>query len=312
MLNNDIGQELSQISLTGTRALILLGLLIQEPRSLAEIKQEFIKFKVMEPSHSYDIIRIDLNTLRTMGCEISRADKRTNGKYVLLRHPFELDINKNEISLLKRAFNKIKENSNIEVLIKFDKLLKKLSGQVYDQQLKEQLIGISPLKKYSEKDINTLASDCRNKKTLLLKYHSPVSKSSSEKQITAEKLIFKNDKIYLYGYDHSIDENVTLNIKRILKIISRKDTDNYTQSNSVTIKFKLTNFGVSGLDESEKILSGDAKDGFIIEGEYHNNFVATQRILSFGSACTVLEPQNFKESIIALLKKMKEIYKNDQ
>ena len=79
--------ELNQISLTGMRALILVGLLIKAPRSLEEIKETFINYNIMEKSHSNDIIRIDLNTLRAMGCEISRASIKTNYKYVLTKHP---------------------------------------------------------------------------------------------------------------------------------------------------------------------------------------------------------------------------------
>ena len=60
--------ELRQISLTGTRALMLVGLLMKAPRSLEEIREAFIERKIMEPEHSDDILRIDLNTLRTMGC----------------------------------------------------------------------------------------------------------------------------------------------------------------------------------------------------------------------------------------------------
>ena len=70
----------------------------------------------------------------------------------------------------------------------------------------------------------------------------------------------------------------------------------------------MTNFGSEGLDENEKIIEGNISEGFIIKGQYHNEFLAIQRILSFGSACTVIKPNDFKEKIIESLKKMKEIY----
>lgn len=308
MLNTGIGQDLCQISLTGIRAIMLLGLLIQAPRSLEEIREEFIKCQIMEEDNSYDILRIDLNTLKLMGCEISRADKRTNNKYVLLKHPFEIEITDEEFKLLKKVVNRIKETANLEQLAKYDGLFRKFAEQISDNDTKEKLIGLSPLKKYSKDLINTLRSDCKFKRTLVLNYKSPASKTADEKEIVAQELVFKNDKIYLYGFDNSKKESVTLNIKRILKIISRSNKDDVFNSTNIKITFKLTNFGVSGLTDNEKILSGNFEDGFIIEGNYHNDFVATQRILSFGPACTVYEPQDFKEHIIELLKKMKEIY----
>ena len=53
--------DLNQISLTSVRALVLLGLLMRAPRTFSEIKQTFVDLKIMEPDHSDDIIRIDLN-----------------------------------------------------------------------------------------------------------------------------------------------------------------------------------------------------------------------------------------------------------
>ena len=76
--------DLNQISLTGIRAIVLLGLLIVQPRTLEEIRRAFIEFNIMEESHSNDIIRIDINTIKSIGCEVSRADSKTNYQYVLL------------------------------------------------------------------------------------------------------------------------------------------------------------------------------------------------------------------------------------
>ena len=119
-------EDLCQISLTGVRSLVLLGLLMQEPRSLEEIRAKFIEYNILDETHSNDILRIDLNTLRSIGCEISRAGKKTNYKYTLLKHPFDLKITNEEINLLKRVYNKIKNNLSINALIQYDKLFKKM------------------------------------------------------------------------------------------------------------------------------------------------------------------------------------------
>ena len=74
------------------------------------------------------------------------------------------------------------------------------------------------------------------------------------------------------------------------------------------MEIKSDRFGVAGLGKNESIISGDFENGFIIEGVYHNDFVATQRILSFGASCTVYEPQDFKEHIVELLRKMRNTY----
>ena len=309
VINKDIEQDLCQISLTGTRSLVLLGLLIQAPRSLEEIREEFIKFNIMKEYHSNDILRIDLNTLRSIGCDITRADKKTNNKYVLLKHPFNLNITQEEVKLLKRALNKVKEHADLEHMMKYHELFCKIAEHISDKDIKEQIIGLSPLRKYSMEKINELVFYCKHKKELKLSYQPPAINNPIEMNIYTQKLVFKNDKIYLYGFDTSKNEAVTLNIKCILNILGCKDCDNNTTTPTpITVKFKLTNFGVSGLDENENILEGNAEKGFLVEGKYHNTFTAVQRILSFGSACTVIEPEEFKTNIIQILKKMRNLY----
>ena len=140
-------------------------------------------------------------------------------------------------------------------------------------------------------------------------YKSPNSNNKSTKQIALNKLVYKNDKLYLYAYDLDKKEAVTLNIDRIIEILSREDNNEYRTDNldPITIQFRLKDFGVNGLEECENIVEID-KNGYIILGNYHNEFVAMQRILSFGSNCTVLNPEKFKKQLIETLKSMKEAY----
>ena len=308
MIESSQKKDLSQISLTGVRSLILFGLLLKSPMSLEEIKNAFISFNIMEGSNSYDIIRIDINTLRSIGCKISRADKRTDNKYVLLSHPFNISITDEEISVLKRALTKIKQGADINVLSTYDELFKKISEHLQDSQMSEILRGLCPLKNYDISLVEKLKSAYKTKKILKLEYKAPNFKKTLEKEVIINSVIMKNDKLYLYGIDKNSKDSVTLNIKRILKIISQSDNDGSIQSTPVKVKFFLKDFGISGLDDNEKIISGNFDEGFIIEGEYYNNFLATQRILSFGINCTVLEPETFKNNIISILKKMRDIY----
>lgn len=301
-------EELSQLSLTGLRSLILLELLIKEPRSLEDIRKEFIKYSIMEDSNSDDILRIDINTLKLMGCEISRADHRTNNKFVLLKHPFKINLEEDEISTLKRAYNKLKEKADVTTLIRFDNLFKKISEHVSDDKIKEQLAGISALKNYRSDIINNLKLACHKKYTVSFVYREPINKKENTKDIIADKIVLQNDKLYFYGVDKNSKQPFYFNIKRILKILSLNENNDNITANPTTVKFYIKEFGYSGLEDCEIILSGDIPEGFVVEGNYHNEFYATQRILSFGPKCKVLEPESFKNKNIEILKKMKDVY----
>ena len=146
MLKIDGVTDLNQISLTGVRSLALIGLLIVAPMSLEEIREAFINMKIMEKDASDDILRIDLNTIKAMGCEISRSCAKTSYKYVLSKHPFSISVNEDDIKLLKRIYDKIKTTANVSLLIDYDTLFNKISSYIYDETIKEAFLGISILK----------------------------------------------------------------------------------------------------------------------------------------------------------------------
>ena len=299
--------DLNQISLTGLRAIVMLGLLIKAPHSLEDIRQIFVKYNILEPSQPADILRIDLNTLKHIGCKISRATRKTNFKYVLLENPFAIKIDENDIKLLKKVYKRLKAEADIEALISFDELMRKISEHVFNADYKESVLGISVLKRFDVDMIKCLLEDCKYKKTLKLVYKRPTSKQDVEKEIIAQKLVFQNDQIYLYGIDNSIGESTVLSIRRIIKIISRRLQECSITPKLVNVKFLLKRCNPDILTEAENVVE-ILEDGFIAQGAYYNKFLATQRMLSFGSKCTVLEPESFKELIIEKLKEMRKVY----
>ena len=299
--------EINQVSLTGVRALIILALLIESPKSFKEIHQSLIDYKLMQAGDSTDIIRIDINTLKNSGCEITRAGSKTNFKYTLLKHPFSMEFTKEEISVLKRAYNKIKSSSGIELMLKYDELFKKLAANVTDCAGKEVLYGISVLKNLNTGIIKELIEDCAAKRTLTLMYQNPSAKEASQKVVSAQKVALQNDSVYLYCFDFAKKESVTLNIKRILSIISRISDGRNIEIKTTNVKFFLKNSSLSDIDDDEVIVE-ELPDSKVIEGKYYNDFIAMQRILSFGADCTVLEPADFREKVIEKLKSMKGVY----
>ena len=304
--------DLCQISLTGARAIVLLGLLIEAPRSLEEIRDAFVQMKLMSGDNSDDIIRIDMNTLKIMGCEISRSCARTNYKYELLNHPFLLDISKEEINVIKKAYKIAKEDADIDLLFHYDSLFTKLASFVKENEVKEDILGLSPLKYYDIDLLKQLAKDCRLNNSIQINYKSPVSKSASAKNIIAQKIVLKNDKLYLLCHNLDKDEASMFNIKRINSVISRENgSSSIPENKSVKVKFLLKRFTVAGILENEKIIESNTNGSSVIEGDYHNEFIAIQRILSFGPACTVIEPENIKQKVIEKLLSMREVYKND-
>lgn len=309
MLVLDGKTDLNKISLTGVRAIALIGLLAEAPRSLEEIRQAFLKMKIMDESHSDDILRIDLNTIKSFGCEISRSCAKTGFKYVLTKHPFTIPVTKEDIKVLKRLFNSIKGIVDISRLFKFDRLLNKIAGYIYDDELREMFYGISPLKHYDGAILNSLITDCENENTITIMYQKASAKLPKATEISAQRLVYKNNKFYLYGYDLNKKVSVTLPISRIKSIESRKTTNKKTNGSPFKVKFELKNYDADFLADEETVVNKN-EDTILVEGQYFNEFLAIQRILYFGSKCTVIEPLDFRNKIISKLKEMRKVYEN--
>ena len=299
--------ELNQISLTGMRSIVLIGLLIVKPRSLEEIRKAFIDLGIMENENSDDILRIDLNTLKVMGCEISRASRKTDFKYVLGKHPFTFKMEEDETKILKKVYNRIKENADIVTLLDFDDLFKKIASHVGEEQTREALLGISILKYYNIQLIRDLLTDCKEHNTLDVIYKKPTSNNESRKEINAQKVVFQNDKVYLYGYDLEKQDSIILNIKRIRSIEGRRPQDENLEPKLKKVKFLLKGSRTEDLLENEQIIE-TKENGYIIEGKYYTDFIATQRVLSLGANCVVLEPVEFRNSVVNKIKEMRKIY----
>lgn len=299
--------ELNQISLTGVRGIVLIGLLISQPRSLEEIRKTFIELGIMEDENSDDILRIDLNTLKIMGCEISRASARTDFKYVLGKHPFAFNIEDYELSLLKKAYNLAKSKVDIFGILAYDDLFKKIASRVCDEDKKEALLGISVLKRYDTQMLKDLLLDCNQNRTLHLTYKKTPSVNEEQKEIVAQKLVFQNDKVYLYGYDLKKEDSVVLLANRIKSILTRKLEKAKFNQTFTKVRFTLTADDFIELQDDETILS-NTDNFYKIEGNYHNEFLAVQRILSLGSKCVVTEPEEIKNTVIARLKEMRAVY----
>lgn len=300
-------KELNKISLTGLRALLFIGLLVDKPCSLKEIKQTLIDYKILNEKSSDDILRIDLNTIKKMGCELTRPCASNGYKYVLTKHPFNLKISKEEVSALKRIYNKAKEKANLQTFFAYDNLFKKLANCVSEENIKEQLLGISVLKYYDMEELKELIIDCQHKKTLEFLYKKTTSKKEEKREVVAQKIEIKNDKLYLYGFDVEKQESRVFNIRRIISVLSRKIKKGDFEIQLTKIKFILNNTDSDELEDNEKIVEV-LDEGFLVEAEYYNDFIAIQRILSFGANCILLEPYGLKDKIIEKIKEMRKNY----
>lgn len=295
-----------QISLTGVRAIVILALLNIKPSTFEEIKEFLIESNIVTREYSIDTIRIDLNTLKYIGCDISKATKRTDNKYILRSHPFQLQLSPEEVNTLAKIYKHIYKNLSLERLLEYDNLFEKLADGVESEYTKEVLKGISVLKGLDKSLIYEVLNDAKRHSRLKILYTAGNSRDE-EYDITVEKLGFRSDKLYIYCFNHSINKRTFLNFSRLKKVLVRSLRSENVSGEDVVVEFNLRNYKDYELEETEQILSTDDNIAYI-KGVYYTDFIALQRILSFGSDCVIIAPSELKRVLLDRLHSMRKQY----
>lgn len=298
--------DAKQVSMTGARALILLLALMEGEKTFEEIRDLFIESGFSEKQYSIDTVRIDINTLKQIGCKITKATKRNNHKYRLISQPMVLSLNEENVSVLKSLYKKALSNMVPEKIVAYHKLFTKLADMVEDEEIKVRLYNISILKSYDIELLEELVLDAKKNNKIKILYH-PAGTTEYEYDITLEKISVRNGKLYIYCYNHTMRQRMFLKFERIKAILCKMFDKGSPIGLDTCVKFKLKNHRDYIFEDIETIIE-EHEDYAIVEGRYFNEFIAIQRILSFGADCTVLEPSEIKKAVIQKLKEMRSIY----
>ena len=304
--NNKITYNL--MSFTAFKTLLIFSLLLEAPRSYQDIIAYFEDHDFINEKISIDTIRVYINSLRRAGCVISKTKRAEGSKFVLDSHPFELTVSHEQIKPITKVYKTIAKTVDLSELVMLEKFLRKIAENIKNEEFKNALNKTSLLTGMDTELLENLLSCCKGKKQIILKYNSPRS-GITNLEIICDKMAFENGKLYLYGTSLDFSQSIYLQVARIIDIeLIKSDKTKNIDIEEIKIKFKVrADYRELQLKDNEKLLEV-SNTTTLIEAVSSNKFALKQRILSFGSACTVRELEEFKQEIIATLKKMRAEY----
>lgn len=305
LTNNTVNCNL--MSLTGYRTLVILGLLMEAPKSTEEINEYFYNHQYIKEKFSNDTLRIYINSLRTIGCEITRANKSNNKKYELLSHPFSYDIPKSQLKAIAKVYKNIYNNVEIEEIIDIENFFRNLMQHVKNENTKTFFNSISLLKNIDKDILDNILIHCKKKNQILFLYNSPKS-GPKEIELVADKLSFKSGKLYLWGNNLTHKEYSYFSVEKILKICSIKLLKNKEDFLPAKIIYEIYNHNDNyTLEENEKLIE-KTSEKLVIESNAKNEFSLMQKILYMTNDCKVIYPEDFKSKLLSKLKTMEKCY----
>ena len=302
--NNKVTYNL--MSFTAFKSLLLFSYLLEQPRSYEEIREYFANHEYLNETISIDTLRVYINSLERIGCIIRRGRKADGSKYHLEKHPIELSIDDEYVKSLIKVYKIIAKSIDIEELLYLFKFFKKLAKVVKNEKLREVLEGLSPLSKIDLDIFMVLLKACRRHEEVSITYLSPAS-GLREIDVLAQKLLVSNNKVYLQGVSPGYKGNARFLLSRITAIPVVKLERTIDLSDDVCVVGCEIYYNLFEPLENEKIISHDGEK-YTIEIDCKNRFLTRQRLLSFGSDCRIIYPQDFKNEFVSILKKMKDEY----
>lgn len=306
LANNTVNWNL--MSLTGYRTLVILFALMESPKSNEEINECLLNNQYVKERFSTDTLRIYINSLRAIGCNISRADKSNNQKYHLLSVPFSYDIPKNQLRSLSKLYKSTYARMDIEEILLIEDFLQKLSANLQNSQTSDYIKNISVIKNINRDILDDLIKYCKNKLQITFLYNSPRC-GAKEIEFICDKLAFKSDKLYLYGNNLTHNEYSYFVVGKILKICSINISKNIKEFPNIKVIYELYNQG-NYSPEQEEIIIEKSSEKIILELTEKNEFTAMQKVLSKAPNCKIIQPLDFKEKFLNKLVKMGKIYED--
>ena len=296
-----------QICITGARAILILAALSESPKSIEELQEFLLSSEVLTKKYSADTVRADINVLKSIGCEISKATKTNDNKYHLISHPFVPKIYEEDVEAIKFGYKESSKTASVEKLIEFHNLFIHISKLTDNESLKEKILNISILRNDDLALIEKLMKEEERQGKIRIIYQPP-EKEEREYEITIDRLGVRNEKLYVFGYNHTKNDRCFLNVSRIKKFLYGIPNNSPELGTDIVIKFKLRPERENILEDNEDIL--ERTDEYIlVDGRYYNKFIGIQRMLNLVFDVVIVEPKEIKEEVLKKLKEMKTRYK---
>ncbi|MBE7706262.1 MAG: hypothetical protein E7Z91_03345 [Cyanobacteria bacterium SIG30] len=294
------------INLTGYRILFILQLLTQGPISKKEIT-ESIKNNPYLKNISTDTIRLDINTLKSVGFEIEHTDDNNEKKYILLTNPLQISLTDSEIKTLNQIKTAAIELWDWKNIIKLYKTFEKVTKFIKDKNQVEEIMNFGYFMQIDFKLLEELNKYCRLKNVITLLYNSPKNGIMPIKIKTHNIVHDKNtNKLYLIGQFENYNYLSYLRIEKIIKVERIELKGTIKEIEPVYKIYQIKKDENFVLEDNEKIIK-EENDYLEIQAKIINDFHYIQRIVTLGDKIIKVDNET-KKKIYENLIKTRNIY----
>lgn len=298
-------------SITGYRILFALKLLLEKCYTSKELIEVLKENTTGNKAVSIDTFRLVINTLKAAGCIFNRPSKANNYQYKLLSHPFILNLSQDEISKLISLREYLAKELNFREIMDLNNLYEKIADLTFNEENKLNFEDTKPLKFIDKELFNKISNPEIINKKLYILYNSPQF-GQEDFEIIPQKIVYENEKAYIWGYNCKYESLSLINIERIIEIKNISPVENFNAPKVYDVVYEIFGESIDNFEpkDYEEVLS-ESKDKVTVKASVSNEFIFIQRILMFGNCFKIISPVFFKEILINKIKLIQKGYINE-
>jgi len=304
---------------TAYRVLQLLLWLSKEPLTFEQINERFVADTHIGKTVSPDSLWFYLNTLKALGCKVSRPSPRNNFCYHIQYHPFSYLVTAKDLEVLNHTLALLDDIHYWDVL-HLNQWLHKLFAHVANVNRTDLARQFFQENRTASCQLNSLVQQlethAQNHELLSVMYNSPLS-GPEEKIFLPQKLFHHQNVIYVLGHTPDRIESSMFRLDRIQNItpiiqpeLCHRLLQYQLEKPVYLIRFlNCTPKQYEPLGEEEETFRDPFKEEHLfVKFRCDNLFLLRQKLLSGDFHFQVIYPQDFQHDLQQTLAKMRQLY----
>lgn len=306
---------------TAYRVLILLKCLKQAPITANDLNKIYEKDPLIGKQASADSIGHYINTLKQLGCTITRPTSKNGYTYRLLENPFTYRLTPEDLKLLSEVWFSIESELDYKEVINWYKWLSSVFDEAENpnrKELKEAFLKETRLVKL-ENDLDllqTLETHCKQKELIRINYGSPIQ-GPRKIDLLPRKLMHQNGLTYLSAQTQERESSSKFRLDRIESVHSLDNPELKKElikksDEQQTYIIKVLNCTPDQFDpltdEDEYSVDKEHPQHMQVTCKTDDQFLLKQKLLSSPHPYEILYPDQFARELEETLKSMEMLY----
>lgn len=318
-----LGLSTAHLNATAYRIFKLLLWLYEKPLTLDELNERFYHDPEIQRRLSPDSIWLYINTLKALGCEITRPTRSNGFRYELLHHPFGVYLVKDTLNMLAQLKILAEEQLSFMEILALDRFFKKVlrrSSLGDEDNLIQGLFHASRSLDYEKwmPQIHRLQGLIQLNQLLEITYQSPVE-GKERFYFLPEEFVYQNGLLYLRGNQSDRQEPSLLRLERIVNFepVEMADMTQHLMQLKQKASQVVLHLLVSSPEEFKPFHLGETVrylpelERLEVVIQTKDFFQLRQKLLENGVPFTILSPESFKADMKNILEQMSRMYIGD-